>query len=168
MAQSREILGSSRLISRDSRSSRLISPVFSRFKRASTFLHVSFQNNETRMAKICSTASACSKISLWHQLGFTLSRRPLSLKLNKSWVKYHLGLTFAEIFCFEIYCFRIVGMCSREPCPTTELPNARSQNCNFFSSAERKLFSANVEIQVTKCLASLSTNLIHIVNKIQK
>ena len=60
---------------------RLISIVSSRFKRASTFLHVSFpiwrdernengpisstflhvsfQNNKTRMAKICSTAGAC-------------------------------------------------------------------------------------------------------------
>ena len=41
----------------------LISIVSSRFKRASTFLHVSFQNNETRMAKICSTASACREHS---------------------------------------------------------------------------------------------------------
>ena len=52
MAQSRKILGSSRLILQDSRSSRLILPIFSHFKQASTLLHVSFQNYKTRMAKI--------------------------------------------------------------------------------------------------------------------
>ena len=59
MAQSCKILGSSHLISQDSCLSHLISPVFSRFKQASTVFHVFFQNNETRMAKICSTACAC-------------------------------------------------------------------------------------------------------------
>ena len=53
------ILRDSRLVSSNlarTCSSHLILPVLSWFKRAGTFLHVSFQNNETRMANKCSTA----------------------------------------------------------------------------------------------------------------
>ena len=52
------ILRDSRLVSSNlarTCSSHLILPVLSWFKRAGTFLHVSFQNNETRMANKCST-----------------------------------------------------------------------------------------------------------------